>query len=44
MSILKNVMQEFSLYDVATIVIEYYQEHKLFHPKKKSVGVEKRKK
>ena len=34
MSIGKNVMQELSQYDVATIVTEYCKEHKLFHPEK----------
>ncbi|XWS40421.1 hypothetical protein CRYUN_Cryun18bG0139600 [Craigia yunnanensis] len=35
MSIGKNVMQELTQYDVATIVTEYCKEHKLFHPEKK---------
>ncbi|XVF68293.1 hypothetical protein PTKIN_Ptkin10aG0193500 [Pterospermum kingtungense] len=35
MSIGKNVMQELSQYDVATIVTEYCREHNLFHPQKK---------
>ncbi|OMO75088.1 Zinc finger, PHD-type [Corchorus capsularis] len=31
----KNVMQELSEYDVETIIIQYCNEHKLFHPEKK---------
>ncbi|OMO92318.1 hypothetical protein COLO4_17687 [Corchorus olitorius] len=31
----KNVMQELSEFDVETIIIQYCNEHKLFHPEKK---------